>query len=124
MVGSTAAAIDRRLPQAEAAIDPAHLARMTLGDRGLEREVLALFDRQAVILLARMNDAPATAVAAFAHTLKGSARSIGAGPLAAAAQAVEDAAACSDPAGLAGALGNLGHAIGEARAAAAVLLRR
>src|SRR5712691_13255565 len=32
------------------AIDLAHLARMTLGDRSLEREVLELFGRQAEIL--------------------------------------------------------------------------
>ena len=39
-----------------AAIDLEHLARMTLGERGLEVEVLALFDRQAAVLLARMEE--------------------------------------------------------------------
>ena len=38
-------------------IDLDHLSRMTLGERSLEREVLALFDRQADILLERMNSA-------------------------------------------------------------------
>ena len=70
-------------------IDLAHLARMTLGERGLEAEVLALFDRQAAVLLARMGDSTPAAVAAFAHTLKGSARGIGAWRVAEAADAVE-----------------------------------
>ncbi len=35
-------------------IDLVHLARTTLGDRALEREVLQLFDRQSSILIARM----------------------------------------------------------------------
>src|ERR1700732_5356523 len=55
------------LAPAQPAIDRAHLARMTLGERDLEREVLTLFDRQAEILVARMRDAGPAAVAAFAH---------------------------------------------------------
>ena len=62
----------------EGAIDLAHLARMTLGEKSLEAEVLALFDRQAGILLERMRMAPPPAAGAFAHTLKGSAQGIGA----------------------------------------------
>ena len=75
-----------------AGIDFAHLARMTLGDASLEAEVLRLFERQAVVLLAHMRDASPAAAAAFAHTLKGSARGIGAWELAAAAEAVERSA--------------------------------
>ena len=78
------------------AIDLAHLARMTLGDSDLEAEVLALFQRQADLLLARMTSAPPAQTAAFAHTLKGSARGIGAWRVAAAAQAVEVGSACPD----------------------------
>ena len=37
----------RRNADAGAAIDTVHLARMTLGELSLQREVLALFDRQA-----------------------------------------------------------------------------
>ena len=59
-------------------IDLVHLARMTLGERSLEREVLQLFDRQSTLLVARMRSAPPAAIAALAHTLKGSARGIGA----------------------------------------------
>ena len=51
---------------------------MTLGERSLEREVLGLFERQAGLLLPRMPRTSAPAVAALAHTLKGSARGIGA----------------------------------------------
>jgi HPt (histidine-containing phosphotransfer) domain-containing protein len=76
-------------------IDRAHLSRMTLGEKELEREVLALFDRQAELLLARMRKAEPAVVAAAAHTLKGSARGIGAWQVANTAEALELAAAGS-----------------------------
>jgi HPt (histidine-containing phosphotransfer) domain-containing protein len=106
----------------ERPIDLVHLARMTLGERSLEREVLQLFDRQATILMARMREAPAGAVASLAHTLKGSARAIGASRVACAAEAIEftDTA---DAAGFAQALALLGAASDEARAFIADLLR-
>jgi HPt (histidine-containing phosphotransfer) domain-containing protein len=73
-------------------IDETHLERMTLGDRRLEREVLELFVRQTTIMLGRIVGAkPALAVAA-AHTLKGSARGIGAWRVARAAELVENSA--------------------------------
>jgi hypothetical protein len=76
------------------AIDRAHLASMTGGDRALEREVLQLFAMQARILLGRMDNATPAEIGAFAHTLCGSARGIGAWRVAEAAQALErDAAA-------------------------------
>src|ERR1700719_2584527 len=77
----------------ERPIDLVHLARMTLGDRGLEREVLQLFDRQATVLVSRMRASPPGSVTSVAHTLKGSARGVGAWRVAAAAEAVEVAAA-------------------------------
>ena len=46
------------------AIDVEHLARMTLGERSLEREVLALFDRQADMLLPRIRRGAPALVAA------------------------------------------------------------
>jgi HPt (histidine-containing phosphotransfer) domain-containing protein len=73
-----------------AAIDESHLGRMTLGDRRLEREVLELFLRQTTIMLSRIVD-PRLAAAA-AHTLKGSARGIGAWRVARAAELLEQAA--------------------------------
>lgn len=80
-------------PELDASRDPvfdrAHLERVTFGNRGLEREILQLFDRQAVILLERMRDGSAAATGALAHTLKGSASAIGACGVARAAAAVE-----------------------------------
>ena len=58
----------------EQAIDLQHLSRMTLGERGLEREVLELFHQQATMLTGRMREAAPAVIAASAHTLKGSAR--------------------------------------------------
>ena len=106
----------------ERPIDLVHLARMTLGERSLEREVLQLFDRQAAILMGRMQAAPAAAMAALAHTLKGSARAIGAARVARAAEVVEfiDTA---DAANVARALAALGTATEEARTFIADLLR-
>ena len=76
---------------AEEAIDVAHLARMTMGERSLEREVLALFGRQADMLLPRIRQGAPAVAAASVHTLKGSAAGIGAFKVARAAEAVEQA---------------------------------
>ena len=73
-------------------IDETHLERMTLGDRRLEREVLELFVRQTTIMLGRIVGADRALAAAAAHTLKGSARGIGAWRVARAAELVESAA--------------------------------
>ena len=108
-----------RRPTVAPAIDLAHLKRMTLGEHSLEVEVLQLFDRQAGILLGRMDDAPPETIMAFAHTLKGSARGIGAWSVAEAAEAVEGATDGTAPESLAEALARLAGAIGEARAAIA-----
>ena len=70
------------------AIDVDHLARMTLGERELEREVLGLFAQQANDLLVRLEKLPREG-AALAHTLKGSARGIGAFLVAEAADNLE-----------------------------------
>ena len=104
-------------------IDLVDLGRMTLGEKSLEAEVLALFDRQAGMLLARMEQAPPAAAAAFAHTIKGSARGIGAWRVAEAAEAVERAAAGSAPGMLTTAIDRLGVAIHEAQGTIAALRR-
>jgi len=87
-----------RLASAERPIDLVHLARMTFGDRGLEREVLQLFDRQTVFLMERIQSGASQDVPALVHMLKGAARAIGATSVARAAEAVElvDRAAESD----------------------------
>jgi hypothetical protein len=110
-------------PPVEAVIDLDHLARMTLGERSLEAEVLTLFDQQATVLLTHMRGAPPAAAAAFAHTLKGSARGIGAWRVAAAADGVEMLAARSGAAGVAGAVTRLSAAVAEAKAAIADRVR-
>jgi HPt (histidine-containing phosphotransfer) domain-containing protein len=74
-------------------IDETHLERMTLGDRRLEREVLELFVRQTTIMLGRIVGSDPAMAAASAHTLKGSARGIGAWRVARAAELVESAVA-------------------------------
>jgi len=103
-------------------IDRTHLFRMTLGDHELECEVLQLFDQQAGMLLARMGEVDAAAVAALAHTLQGSARGIGAWGVARAAEALEIAASAKN-AELQSAMNALSAATTEARAAIADLLR-
>jgi HPt (histidine-containing phosphotransfer) domain-containing protein len=102
----------------EPPIDLTHLFRMTLGDHALEREVLALFDRQIDMLIARMGEVGPSGVAALAHTLKGSARGVGAWPIARAAETLEAA----PPAELAPALAALAIAAGETHAAIAEIL--
>ncbi|MBS0533623.1 MAG: Hpt domain-containing protein [Proteobacteria bacterium] len=106
----------------EAVLDRTHLARMTLGNRNLEQEVLALFDRQAELLVGRMRKADGNGVLALAHALKGSAAGIGAGAVARAAEATERAARgtaeeCS------AAVDRLAEAVTQARALIADLLR-
>ena len=100
-------------------IDLVHLARTTLGDRSLEREVLQLFDRQAALLITRMRSATPGSVVIIAHTMKGSARGIGAWRVARAAEAVELAASAD----VGDALEHLAAAADEARAVIADLLK-
>jgi HPt (histidine-containing phosphotransfer) domain-containing protein len=102
-------------------IDSAHLDRMTLGDVSLEREVLAMFSGQAVGLIARLATLPPD-VMALAHTMKGSARAIGAFRVADAAEALE--AAIRDGDDPAQALAGLKDAVAEARTAIDTILRR
>ena len=102
-------------------IDLGHLARMTLGDAGLEREVLAMFAEQSAGLVATLASLPANA-GALAHTLKGSARAIGAFRVAEAAARFEMLLA--DGGDRSEALAELRDAVAEARSAVAAMLRR
>jgi HPt (histidine-containing phosphotransfer) domain-containing protein len=76
-------------PSFERPLDLVHLARQTLGDRALEREVLALFRIQAQSIYRQMAEAPSSHRADLAHTLKGSARAVGAWQVAERAEACE-----------------------------------
>ncbi|MBK5948362.1 hypothetical protein CH339_19160 [Rhodobium orientis] len=75
-------------------VDLVHLARHTLGNRDLEREVLRLFVRQSAVYLGRLRNArTAGEMRVAAHTIKGSARGIGAWRIAELANLFEEAAA-------------------------------
>jgi HPt (histidine-containing phosphotransfer) domain-containing protein len=101
-------------------IDFEHLKRMTLDDAGLEQEVLAMFAAQSAKLMAMLAAVPADA-GALAHTLKGSARAIGAFGVAEAAARLEAVlAGGTDPSGQ---LIELGDAVVRARAAIEAVLR-
>ena len=102
-------------------IDIEHLQRMTLGDAGLEQEVLAMFSAQAVGLIGALAGLPADA-GALAHTLKGSARAIGAFHVADAAEELEALIQSGDDP--AQALAELEDAVAQARTAIDAILRR
>lgn len=83
-------------------IDLVHLARQSLGDRGLECELLALFERQAGQIIDRLTKRGSEDARKMrtdlAHTLKGSALAVGANRVAEAAADFEAATAadCAD----------------------------
>jgi HPt (histidine-containing phosphotransfer) domain-containing protein len=102
-------------------IDLDHLKRMTLGDKSLEREVLAMFSAQSARLIDTLKALPAES-GALAHTLQGSAHAIGAFAVAEAAAVLETALASGDDP--AEALAELTDAVAQVRAAIDLLLRR
>ncbi|WP_020177941.1 Hpt domain-containing protein [Methylopila sp. M107] len=98
------------------AIDVGHLTRQTMGDRSLEREVLELFRRQSRILMFRLEALTAPKDrAGVAHTLKGSARGVGASRVAFAAEELERAAQHGEPTGKA--LAELAESVAEVTSA-------
>jgi HPt (histidine-containing phosphotransfer) domain-containing protein len=102
-------------------IDIVHLRRMTLGDAKLEREVLTMFSAQASRLVEALAANPADA-SALAHTLKGSARAIGAFAVADAAAHLEALIGANHD--TAEALSDLDHAVTEACAGVKAMLGR
>jgi HPt (histidine-containing phosphotransfer) domain-containing protein len=102
-------------------IDFEHLTRMTLGDAGIEQEVLTMFSAQSARLVYALAAMPADA-GALAHTLKGSARAIGAFAVADAAARLETVIGRGSE--TSAALAELGEAVAEARAAIEAVLRR
>ncbi len=102
-------------------IDFAHLSRMTLGDPALECEVLTMFLAQSARMLDQLARLPPEA-GSIAHTLKGSARAIGAFAVAEAAARLEVAAGEAGSAAVA--LEGLRDAVAEAQGAIEVFLRR
>ena len=102
-------------------IDFDHLKRMTLGDTGLEQEVLAMFSAQSAGLVDQLMALP-TDARALAHTLKGSARAIGAFAVADAAARLEQALAAGSD--LADCLAQLGDEVVLVRTAIDAILHR
>jgi HPt (histidine-containing phosphotransfer) domain-containing protein len=77
-------------PPASRPVDLVHLSRYTLGERALEREVLELFCTQSVLYLEQLRAAMSDKDWKHAaHSLKGSARAIGAWRTAQAAERAE-----------------------------------
>jgi len=71
-------------------VDLAHLRRFTLGDRLLEDEVLGLFEQQAGEVIATLGRATQSRDWTMAtHTVKGSARAVGAFEVASIAERLE-----------------------------------
>jgi HPt (histidine-containing phosphotransfer) domain-containing protein len=114
------------LSESSRPIDLIHLARQTMGDRDLETELLHLFRRQAGQIMERLSaDLPGDSIpwrADLAHTLKGSARAIGATRVAIKAEIYEVQVRDGAP-NLKPALGALKSAVDEACGAIADLLR-
>ena len=107
---------DRTGESASRPVDLVHLARHTLGNHDLEREVLELFVRQSAHYLMRIRSAEtATERRAAAHTIKGSARGIGAWHVADAAEMAE-VVNSEDRAALEDALASLHEAVATANA--------
>jgi HPt (histidine-containing phosphotransfer) domain-containing protein len=100
-------------------IDLDHLRQNTLGNPGLAREVLGLFAEQVARVYGQLATLPPDA-GALAHTLKGSARAIGAFSVAEAAAALE--LAIRDGTAPAQALADLDVAVTAARAAVEEIL--
>ena len=114
------------MPNVSRPIDLIHLARQTLGDRDLETELLGLFRRQAGQIVERLAaEAPGDSIpwrADLAHTLKGSARAIGATRVAIKAEIYEVQARDGKP-DLKPAFAALRSAVDEACRAIGELLR-
>ncbi len=91
MVNSaTAFSSDMAPKRAEYPVDLAHLRRFTMGDEALELEILGLFSGQLPITIAALKEADTEKDWGIAaHTLKGSARAVGAWSLATIAENAE-----------------------------------
>ncbi|GGB37173.1 hypothetical protein GCM10011316_06600 [Roseibium aquae] len=78
--------------QAAPPVDLVQLATSTMGNRDLELQILQMFRTQSRDMLARLSrESDPGARKDLAHTLKGSARALGAAGVASACQSIEDA---------------------------------
>lgn len=120
-IEAPAKAEPHRQRRAGPALDLVYLARQSLGDKKLETELLALFDRQSGQVIERLThlkpQSDPTWPRDLAHTLTGSARAVGAHGVAAASEAYEAMLAQNaDSAALATALQILTEEVEIARA--------
>jgi len=103
-------------------IDHAHLARYTFGNKALELEVLQLFAEQAPLYLEQLRSAASEKEwRDAAHTIKGSARAVGAMQVGVRAELAEALQASPDTAARERAIAALEEALDEVRAYAASL---
>lgn len=109
--------VRRSEPTSPWPVDTAHLARFTLGDETLEREVLGLFTGESPRRIEAMRRARSDKDWKMAtHTLKGSARAVGAWRLAKVAQDAERLGGISDQAACARAILGVEKEAAEAEA--------
>ena len=102
--------------RASVPIDLGHLRRFTLGDRELEQEILGLFIEQAPATIERLLQAGSHREwQRAAHTLKGSARAVGAWQIADLAEHAELMDGFADKQACDRLLGSLRDAVEEAR---------
>ena len=112
----------RTLPGVRVPVDHDHLARYTFGNRALELEVLNLFADQAPEYLARLREARSDKEwRDAAHTLKGSARAVGAVCVAELAERAEAWRMLPEAEERAIVLDDLAEAVSEARSHIALL---
>ncbi len=105
-------------------IDLVHLSRYTLGERALEREVLQLFATQSCLYCEQLKQSPSDLDwKNAAHTIKGSARAVGAWRVAAAAECAERLAGEALVRSRAAAIGEIEGALREAQAYIGSLLK-
>jgi HPt (histidine-containing phosphotransfer) domain-containing protein len=79
------------VPSTTRALDLVHLARQTGGDRGLENEILHMFRQQIGLCASQLRLTSGRERKLIAHTIKGSARAVGAFGLSRIAAQIEDA---------------------------------
>jgi HPt (histidine-containing phosphotransfer) domain-containing protein len=92
--GSTGAANRTDWTSLEPPLDLVHLTRQCQGDAELENELLAMFRVQSRALFRQLSELSPSSLelkATIAHSLRGSALAVGAGRVASAAGAIEDA---------------------------------
>lgn len=89
---SDASELDTCTTERDRPVDLVHLAKYTLGSRELEREVLSLFQSQSAVYVERLETADCEkSWHDAAHSLKGSAKAIGAWSVSQTAEKLENA---------------------------------